>query len=104
MKLPAFLKGKEENKEWNRIASRGGSYSLAMTAIVLAILVLVNVLASALPSSITNFDISSTKLYSITSNTKVVVNALEKDVTIYWIVQSGEEDDVIENLLSSMKA
>ena len=104
MKLPAFLKGKEENKEWNRIASRGGSYSLAMTAIVLAILVLVNVLASALPSSITNFDISSTKLYSITSNTKVVVNALEKDVTIYWIVQSGEEDDVIENLLSKYES
>jgi ABC-2 type transport system permease protein len=48
----------------------------------------------------TKYDISSSKLYSITSNTKVVVNALEKDVTIYWIVQSGEEDDVIENLLN----
>jgi len=44
--------------------------------------------------------ISSTKLYSVTSNTKVVVNALEQDVTIYWIVQSGKEDDIIENLLS----
>ena len=34
----------------------------------------------------TKYDISSTKLYSVTSNTKVVVNALEQDVTIYWIV------------------
>ena len=59
----------------------------------------VNVFVSALPSSLTRYDISSAKLYSITSNTKVVVNALEQDVTIYWIVQSGEEDDVIENLL-----
>ena len=48
----------------------------------------------------TKYDISSTKLYSVTSNTKVVVNALEQDVTIYWIVQSGKEDDIIENLLS----
>lgn len=48
----------------------------------------------------TKYDISSTKLYSITSNTKAVVNALEDDVTIYWVVQAGEEDDVIDNLLS----
>ena len=41
----------------------------------------------------------STKLYSVTSNTKVVVNALDQDVTIYWIVQSDKEDDVTENLL-----
>lgn len=83
----------------NRIALRGGSYSLAVTVIVLAILTAVNILACALPKSATRLDISSTRLYSITSNTKAVVNALEKDVTIYWIVQSDEEDDVVENLL-----
>lgn len=60
----------------------------------------VNILVSALPTNLTKYDTSSTKLYSITSNTKVVVNALKQDVTIYWIVQSGEEDDVIENLLN----
>jgi ABC-2 type transport system permease protein len=86
-------------KNGNRIAFQGGSYSLIMTAIVLAILIVVNICASALPTSLTKFDISSSKLYSITSNTKVVVNSLEKDVTIYWIVQSDEEDSVIENLL-----
>ncbi len=83
----------------NRIALQGGSYSLMVALIVLAILIAVNVLASVLPKSMTQLDISSTKLYSITSNTKVVVNALEKDVTIYWIVQADEEDDVMENLL-----
>ena len=92
-------KGQTEKVQQNRIASQGGSYSLAMTAIVLAILIVVNILASALPTTLTKFDISSTKLYSITSNTKVVVNALKKDVTIYWIVQAGEEDSIIENLL-----
>lgn len=50
------------------------------------------------------YDISSSKLYSITSNTKVVVNNLQQDVTIYWVVQSGEENDVIENLLSKYES
>lgn len=88
----------------NRVALRGGSYSLAVTAVVLAILVAVNILVSALPKTLTQHDISSTKLYSITSNTKVVVNALDQDVTIYWIVQSDEEDDVIENLLGKYES
>lgn len=86
------------------IATKGGSYSLALTAIVLAILIAVNVLVSVLPSSATKYDITSTNLYSITSSTKVVVNALEKDVNIYWIVQSGEEDEIIENLLSKYES
>lgn len=62
------------------------------------------VFVSALPKTLTQYDISSTKLYSITSNTKVVVNALDKDVAIYWIVQADEEDDVIENLLSKYES
>ena len=80
-------------------ALRGGAYSLTISAVVLAILVVVNILASALPSALTRYDISASKLYSITSNTKVVVGALKEDVTLYWVVQSGAEDEVIENLL-----
>ena len=83
----------------NKTALKGGTYSIVLTTIVLAILVVVNIFAQALPSSATQYDISSTKLYSITSNTKVVVNALEEDVTIYWVVQNGKEDDVMEKLL-----
>ena len=71
---------------------------------VLALLIVVNLFVSALPTTLTKYDISSTQLYSITSNTKVVVNALEQDVTIYWVVQSGEEDDVIENLLGKYES
>ena len=93
--LPDRPKGEE-----SRNALKGGAYSLAITAIVLALLVVINILVCALPSNLTKYDTSAAKLYSITSNTKAVVNALEDDVTIYWIVQPGEEDEVIENLLS----
>ena len=88
-----------DNARSNRIALQGGSYSLVITAVVLALLIVVNILVSILPTPMTQYDISASKLYSITSNTKVVVNTLQEDVTIYWIVQSGKEDQVIENLL-----
>ena len=63
-------------------------------------LVMTNILVSVLPPSMTKPDISASKLYSITSNTKTVVNALDKDVTIYWIVQADKENSILENLLS----
>ena len=89
----------KHQKLQRRIAARGGSYALAVTAVVLAILIAVNILASVLPTALTKLDISSTKLYS-----KVVVNNLEKDVTIYWVVQSDQEDEVIENLLGKYES
>ena len=88
----------------SQVALMGGSYSLVISAVVLALLIVANLFFSALPTTLTKYDISSTKLYSITSNTKVVVNALQDDVTIYWIVQAGEEDDVIENLLGKYES
>ena len=94
----------KHQKLQRRIAAKGGSYALAVTAVVLAILIAVNFLASVLPTALTKLDISSTKLYSITSSTKVVVNNLEKDVTIYWVVQSDQEDEVIENLLGKYES
>lgn len=100
MKFPKM----KRNQIRSRIAAKGGSYSLAVTAIVLAILIAVNILASVLPTSATKYDITSTNLYSVTSSTKVVVNALEKDVTIYWVVQADEEDEVIENLLGKYES
>ena len=94
----------KHQKLQRRIAAKGGSYALAVTAVVLAILIAVNILASVLPTTLTKLDISSTKLYSITSSTKVVVNNLEKDVAIYWVVQSDKEDSVIENLLGKYES
>lgn len=90
---------KKDKQGKNRLAFQGGSYSLIITAVVLAIAVVVNVFVSALPTPLTKYDISSSKLYSVTSNTKVVLNNLQQDVTIYWVVQADKEDDVIENLL-----
>ena len=96
---------KKKNKvQNNQLALKGGSYSLIITVVVLAILIVVNIFASTLPTTLTKYDISSSKLYSITSNTKVVVNNLQQDITIYWVVQADQEDSVIENLLGKYES
>ena len=115
--MKRFLDKLKSNADPRRQALQGGGYSLVLTAVVLAIVIVCNLLVSSLPTTLTcnllvsslpttltKYDMSATKLYSITSNTKVVVNALEEDVTIYWVVQSGEEDDVIENLLGKYES
>lgn len=96
---------KTKNKaQGNQLALKGGSYSLFVTAVVLAILIVVNIFVSTLPTTLTKYDISSSKLYSITSNTKVVVNNLQQDITIYWVVQADQEDSIIENLLGKYES
>ena len=74
-----FSAGKDRaGRAASRLAFQGGSYSLAVAAILLAILIAVNVLVSALPASMTRYDISASKLYSITSNTKVAPGSPRK--------------------------
>ena len=87
-----------------RYALQGGGYSLILTLVVLALLVVVNVLTALLPTTLTHFDISATQLYSVTSNTKAVIAGLEDDVTIYWIVQADEEDNILSNLLAKYES
>ena len=103
MKKPTLLSNSRGAGK-KTLAFQGGSYSLMLTAVVLALLIVVNILVSVLPTSLTKYDISSAKLYSITSNTKAVVNALQEDVTIYWIVQADQEDQIIENLLGKYES
>lgn len=61
MKNRKFLPDRERAAR-NRIAFQGGSYSLVITAVVLAILIAVNVLVSALPTTLTKYDISSSSV------------------------------------------
>ncbi len=87
-------------EDTSSLVSQRGIYALVISAVVLAVVITVNILANRLPATWTQLDISSSKLYSVTSNTKVVLNNLDRDVTIYWVVQADEEDSIVENLLN----
>lgn len=80
-------------------SSKVGSYSFFLTAVVLAILITVNFALSFLPDSYAQADLTANQLYSISSQSKVMLSSLEDDITIYWIVAAGEEDEYVEKLL-----
>ena len=76
-----------------------GGYSVIACLIVLAIAVVINIVVGALPETATKLDTSSSGLYSLSDESKDFVKGLEQDITIYWVVQSGNEDATIENML-----
>ena len=83
----------------NRKALKNGSYSVLLSVIVIAVVVVINLIAGQIPSKYTQIDISTGKLYTIGDETKNILKNLEEDITIYHIVQPGNEDSNVEKLL-----
>ena len=91
MKLPACMKPGRRFKT--------GAAAALTTAVVVALAVAVNLLAAALPSSITQLDISAGGLYTLGDSTKTLVSGLEKETVIYYLAQEGAEDSSVTTLL-----
>ncbi|MCD8375809.1 MAG: GldG family protein [Oscillospiraceae bacterium] len=101
MKKPQFhTNGRSLKTTFQSRTFRVGGYSVAAAAIVLAIAIVINVLVGALPASWTQLDATSSQLFTISEQTENTLAGLEEDVTIYWIVRSGSEDDYVESLLN----
>ena len=79
---------------------RAGSYATFASAIVVAIAVMVNLFVSSLPSSATQFDLTSNSIYSLSAQTKQIAAMLDKDVTLYLLASSGSEDSSVQRLLN----
>ena len=96
-------KSGQKKHTFNKRAFRKDSYSAAMSVVVIAIVVVLNLIVGQIPSKYTEFDISTGKLYTIGDETKKVLKNLDEDITIHYIVQSGNEDATIEKLLNQYK-
>ncbi len=80
-------------------SSKVGSYSFLLTVLVLAILITVNVALNFFPDRYVQKDLTANQLYSLSSQSKVLLGTVEEDITIYWVVTSGNEDEYVEKLL-----
>ena len=101
MKKPSIKKPNIKNilPKWSSKNIRKGSYSLGISVVVLAIAVVFNLVVGKLPAQYRNVDLSQTKLSTIGDTTTELVSALDQDVTIYQIVESGKENETIQKLL-----
>ncbi len=83
----------------NRTQLRHGSYSIALTAIVIVVVVVINLIVSQLPSQYTQPDFSGQKLSVLTDTTKDLVAGMDEDVTLYYLVQDSDKDEYVDRLL-----
>ena len=88
----------------NKKYLKNGSYSVVISAIFIVIVLVINMIVGSLPTKYTEVDVSSEKLYSISDDTKKFLKKLDKDITIYQVVQSGSEDETIKKLLEKYGA
>ena len=83
---------------------RAGGYSVAAAALVIAIAIFANIFVGALPAKYTQLDTTDQALFTLSSQTEALVGNLEEDVTIYWIVRSGQEESYLGSLLDRYQA
>ena len=97
-----FLKPKRSASDGK--VFRSGLYSAAIAAAVIAAVVLLNLLVRAIPSKYTEFDLSEAGLYTLGDSSKQVAQELSQDVTIYYLCETGNEDQIISKLLDKYAA
>ncbi|MGN1408555.1 MAG: Gldg family protein [Eubacteriales bacterium] len=88
------------NKKYLKI----GSFSIAMTVVVIAVVVVVNLFVGELPSTYTKYDMSALDLYSIGAESQAIINSVDEDVTFYLVAQRGNENATIKELLDRYAA
>lgn len=80
--------------------SKRGSYTLAMTSIVIAIVIVFNMIVNLIPENKRQFDISSTNIYEISSKSKKVINKVDHDVTFYVLAEKSSTDKRIKTFIN----
>ena len=94
---------RSDRKNGRRVL-RIGSFSITMTAVVIAIAVVVNLLVNELPGTITKWDTSALQLYTVGEETEGVLANVDRDVHFYILAQKGQEDSTIAGLLDRYEA
>ena len=83
---------------------RSGLYSTAILAAAVVLAVLVNLAVQAVPVRYTEFDLSEGGLYTLGDTSAQLAGALDQDVTIYYLCETGNEDAIITGLLDQYAA
>ena len=91
---------KEKIKEqFAKKSFRLGGYSVLISVIVIAIAVFAVLTVDSLSSKYTKLDMTNASIYSLSEESVNIAKAVDKDVTIYLLAQSGSEDYRIQNII-----
>lgn len=76
-----------------------GAFSIGMIVTACAVTAGANLLVRELPSTLTSLDATSTKLYSVTEDTKKFLKGLSEDVTVYVLADEKNADATLAETL-----
>ncbi len=77
-------------KEFKQKTTQQGLRVFLVTLLLIIGLVVVNLLVGLLPKSVTEIDISSDKMYSVSNTAARSLSKLKEDVTVYYLAPGGE--------------
>ena len=80
---------------------KNGGFAVAMCAVAIALVIFLNLIVGALPAGKTQLDLTSTKLYTLSDQSRELVRAVDEDVTLYFITTDNARDNTVDQLLTN---
>ena len=74
---------------------KSGAYVSVISAVVIVLILLINLIISEFDLKI---DLSNNKLYTLTDETKEYIKSMEDDITIYYLVEAGNEAPIFQKI------
>ena len=84
--------------------TRHGSYSVGLTALVIAVVIVFNLIVGQIPEAYRNLDVSSTKIYDISDTTTELLDSLDSEVDMTVLAVKDSTDERITTFLSRYAA
>ncbi|MCR5799570.1 MAG: Gldg family protein [Lachnospiraceae bacterium] len=78
-----------------------GAFSVSMIVMVIALAILANLGIKRISKDYTEFDLTKTKLYSLTDATKDLLDEYQEDITIYVYASSENKDEAVDRILNN---
>lgn len=88
-------------KKKNGRILKSGSYTVTVSAVVIAIVIAINFFVSVLPQSVRELDLTKESIYTIGDTTKQIVGALDEKVDLYYICEEGKEDSRVDKMIAN---
>jgi len=95
-----LIKTKKNTSRSDRLTTRAGSYSVFATLLILGIIITTNRILATIPQSYLKLDVTASKMFSLSDQTKQVVESIREEVIFYWVAEKSSEDPTIGALLS----
>lgn len=90
-----------QKRRWSASRKRMGIgiFNAGFCIAAAAVVVILNLTVAALPTTLTNIDCTTSKLYSITDDTKRILSALDQQIDLYVLASESSKDEQLDATL-----